>query len=515
MSSIPPGAHSGAGLGELLVVAITLAAIICAELALAHGADLFTRPLWGDEVFTYLLASDPGLGHSMKALEAGTDCNPPTLFLLMRAWRVAFGLSNASMRGFSIASVFAALLGIYALVRLATGRIPAAIAALALWAHPLVIHHATDARFYGPWLAIAAWLCYLLRRRAQSPSWLNAILTVLTSAGLCTIHYFGILSLALIVAAEWLFDPRPPRDRLRRLAPTLAGPAALIACIPFYLGQNQGLTVSMQAGTWVPPFSSERAHDFFNTLLAPREILMIIVLGSFFSYLLAQRRHENQEAEVSPIRWPAVAGIVALMLMPAVLIAFTLAVQSVMIPRYAMPSVLVLPVAAAAMASRMTRPVALVVCLALVASSFECLKQHVQTEAKSRQSLEQMIATIRAVPAREPVISYRRDEAYVISHTAPDLAGRVTILDYDKPFEGEPPFQLLGRDFARKLDRFYSIAPLVNVDRTEPPQRFCLIAEIPDGALHYVFPQYAARKLSPIVFEMIRVAPGPTEARSN
>src|SRR5678815_3145973 len=70
---------------ESLVFAAGLAALAALELVLLRAGAALSRPLWLDEIHTYLLATDQGVIESLRSLAAGADYNPPALYLLYRA----------------------------------------------------------------------------------------------------------------------------------------------------------------------------------------------------------------------------------------------------------------------------------------------------------------------------------------------------------------------------------------------------------------------------------------------
>jgi hypothetical protein len=99
---------------------------------------------------------------------------------------------------------------------------------------------AFDARFYGPWLAGVALLLVATKRALQGADRrVSALVLAVLSAFVCTIHYFGIVSWCVAVAAggvlAWRRGVTP-----RRLVPMLAGPLALGLCLPLYASQRVG-----------------------------------------------------------------------------------------------------------------------------------------------------------------------------------------------------------------------------------------------------------------------------------
>src|SRR5690349_21611983 len=222
-----PVSHGAAAVHRREVVAFAgaLVALVIIELLVLRATPAITRPLWLDEVHTYLLAGTQSVGESMRSLASGADFNPPTLYLLYRVvGLVVGGLSEVPMRLVALASVLGALTITYRLLREDFERTPAALATLTTWANPVVVNVAFDARFYGPWLFGAAWLVFEAIRRldGRSTGTVGAVRLAVAAVFVCTIHYFGILSLgAVAIVAVWRTDLR---HAARALIPAIVGP---------------------------------------------------------------------------------------------------------------------------------------------------------------------------------------------------------------------------------------------------------------------------------------------------
>ena len=84
---------------ELVTFGAVLASLVLLELVALRATSAITRPLWLDEIHTYLLAGTQSVGESMRSLAAGADYNPPTLYLLYRVvGRAVGGLDRKSTR---------------------------------------------------------------------------------------------------------------------------------------------------------------------------------------------------------------------------------------------------------------------------------------------------------------------------------------------------------------------------------------------------------------------------------
>jgi uncharacterized membrane protein len=215
----------------------------------------------------------------MRSLAAGSDFNPPTLYLLYRVvGALSGGLSEVTMRLVATVSVLAALPLVFWLLRDTFQRDAAALGAMAVWAQQVVVGVAFDARFYGPWLLGATALLVAVRRAmSRSATWRSALCLALSSMFVCTIHYFGVLSW-LAALGVGVVQARRPRMAVRRvLVPAAAGPLALLACVPIYLGQRGALTIP----TWIPR-ASVTDHLFLLAVafLPPATVIALLGWGA-------------------------------------------------------------------------------------------------------------------------------------------------------------------------------------------------------------------------------------------
>jgi hypothetical protein len=98
-----------------------------------------------------------------------------------------------------LTAVILGLLVAYLTLRRWTPPSAAFVAVIAVWAHPLLPFHTFEARFYGPFFLFAALLTYSVGidrelARSRTRDWAIGV----SSALLCTIHYFGILAWLLV-----------------------------------------------------------------------------------------------------------------------------------------------------------------------------------------------------------------------------------------------------------------------------------------------------------------------------
>ncbi len=432
---------------ERTLLPLGLALLVGAHLAAADAWSRFGRHLWLDEVYTHALVADPDFGHMMRALADGVETHPPALYVLLRGFTTLAGVGDAALRIFSVLCVLVALAGVYLTLRRAYSAFVAGAATAAVWCHPLVLHYGFEARHYALWLAGLAWLAYFLARyraarAAKEPAvgWGGALAAA--SVLVCTTHYFGVVSVALVFGGATLVRPAPGSARLAGLVPIAAGVAALTACAPLLVGQRRATTVP----TWVAPPSTATLRAFGFGLL-PVPYLVLAVLALLVLVAVARRARGGPERA-------ALVGLGCLLLMPALLVAFSYTVQSVLVDRYAVATVLAVAPLTAVLAARLPRPVTVLFLLVLAALSGGDLRRRAAEDRARDGRADELIAAVRD-STDGPVLFERPHELYMICHAAPDLAGRCFLHDFEAGASTPAPARVFMRDLARRYARYY------------------------------------------------------------
>src|SRR5437764_807750 len=232
--------------------AVGALALAIALLPLLGGGVLWTRPLWLDEICctVYPVSNAATPVDVVRNIVHREDYAPPLLHLIYwSAGRVAGGLTPVVLRSVSLACVSLALLLVYLTLRRRFDRAPSAAGAIAVATHALVVTHAFEGRFYGPWLLFAAGFAWSLSGLAA-----RRVTQALFSIFLVTIHWFGVLSLGLMVGGAMATRGRDWRSGLRIVAPSAAGFIALIVCAPMAIAQRSAATGA--GALWVPELSA-------------------------------------------------------------------------------------------------------------------------------------------------------------------------------------------------------------------------------------------------------------------
>jgi hypothetical protein len=365
---------------------------------------------------------------------------------------------------------------VYAILRRAFTVLPAVVGALIIWSHPIVIDQTFQARFYGTLLMAAAVFCLVYCRPRSGKR--DTIVVALASILLCTIHYFGIISLAAIIVGDMLAARQTLRERLWRLLPVAAGPLTLLLFVPFLRSQSADLPVR----SWVEPFSAGSAGKLVEALF--RALALPTVLIFWWTSQLISARIRSTEAlshcipgeeGASTGSLQALAGMSALLVVPFVLIGISAVVMSVLIPRYMITAVLGVTPPAALLASRTRRPLLMFGALGVAALSYLDLSHDVRVQRDWEVEQRAMVNAVRGNDEL-PIVTFARAEAYMICYVAPDLAPRVVILDLRPEYRDELNQYILYEYGAeQKVRRFYDMPPLVRLKPLRAMGRFHLV----------------------------------------
>lgn len=475
-----PVSPTAATLREAVLVMGVLALLFAALLALAHAVPLYGRNFWMDETSTYVLVTDPDIKHSLWSNAGGMDTNPPSLFLLLRAFTLlSRSTGEAAFRCFATLSVLAALLAAYLLLRAVYSPLTAFTATLVVLVHPLVLEHSFQARFYGPWLAAILWFSYaLVRCRDSSPKLWPRILLGVTSLLVCTIHYFGIITLGLVVCVELLFHPALRSLRRPELWLTGLGLVGLAACLPFYFGQKAAFNIP----TWVQDPDLDGINTLLSSVLLPRGLAVILVVAWFSQLACRIGKVPGKRLPSLAVGDPAeLAGLTSLALLPLVLILFSHAVLSVMVDRYFMVAVAALAPITAPVVARTPRLGQCVLCGVLfLLGAYDLSAYRKNMEEGTTQNAE-LIDSIRSLTWEEPVFfqSNACHQLLLIHLYAPEIAQRCFMIDFEQTeIPSAKPADLIGRNSMRVYAKYYSWPALMTWEEVRNLSKIYVVGEV-------------------------------------
>jgi len=409
-------------------------------------------------------------------------------------------VSAALLRNISLVSASLASLFVYATLRRRFSRAPSAAGTLAVASHPLVLAHAFEGRFYGPWLLFAAVFAWALGLDADLPhSSRRNIALALISCLLVAIHWFGVFSLGLMCAgAVTVFYPRW-RVGLRLIAPSAAALIALLALAPMALAQRANASGKL----WVENLSVDQVLEMARSFwFAVVPIVAVALL--LLNWLSPQRPYA---LTVRPFA-PDLAALLSLALMPVVLMALSVTLQPSMVTRYAIVATLAwAPLVAVAVAR--LEPRFQDACVAAVALVLVVVAQRAVTEKREYADLVRAntAAFEKAKMMNLPVVFLGLHAIYPVA--GPVRSAQSLARDLDLPdstiaalFPSEPMAPIrkkyrLDRDQARGHERIYGFPILATQAQLDTTSRFILLAtdaSLPGG---YKSPQLFGRALFP------------------
>lgn len=326
--------------GEHMLFALVLVLLTVVVLVLADAFLLVTRPFWVDELIAVMIANRPSPGAVLGDLASGADGGASLLHLGLWLVRVVAGtLTPMLVRLLSLASVLGALALVFPVLR---RRFPASAAvagALAVGAHALVIEHAYEGRFYGPWLLSCAALAWLFGRRQVRATRGGAVAMAAVAFAMCTIHFYGVLTLGLMSAAVVALHGREWRRGWALVRPATLGLAALLVVAPLAIAQR----VAYSVPSWLPDFRPAQLASLLSEFwlaavpLGAAVLIIVVRVGRGVS----KRRDTLPGYARSAALDPGIVSLASLALLPFVLGALSIIGQPSMLPRYAIPASLV------------------------------------------------------------------------------------------------------------------------------------------------------------------------------
>jgi len=239
----PPSHAERAGRGpDPVVAAATLVALAM------RLARLDRAPLWFDETYTASWVRLP-LGACLReALEAN---HLPLYFLLLDAWTGVAGDSAWALRLPGVLASVATVPVVAAIARHAAGLEAGRRAAWLLALLPFAIHHAQEARMYGPVGFLAAATTLSVLRSIDPLRVASPVLLAASGTALAATHYYGAVFVAAC-AAILLASP-VARRRVGPAIAVLVGAVAVAGLLAVRFGKPQEAGASYDLGLSVLP----------------------------------------------------------------------------------------------------------------------------------------------------------------------------------------------------------------------------------------------------------------------
>jgi len=325
---------------EIALFGAALAALWTLLLFLADGSVLFSRPYWVDEWLTVLASSHASPLRVIGDLRAGVDGGSGLLHLVV--WLLHFAapsLPPVLLRALSFLTVFSALCLLYVVLRRRFSSDASAAGVFAVMANQLIVAHAFEARFYGPWLLTCVLFAWTLARRQEGAADRRSGIWMAVAAVLmCTAHFYGIITLCVMGAAAALTFAPDWRRGLRFVAPAAAGFVATAAVVPLAMGQKRAYTVA----TWLSDFSWPQLAGLGREFWLARVAVLgaiALVTAAALTWQTDRARPVRTSLETA-FRDPAIASLLALATVPIALAVVSLLGQPSMLARYAVTTAL-------------------------------------------------------------------------------------------------------------------------------------------------------------------------------
>jgi len=250
-----------------------LAVILCLLSFAFACLTAVRKPLWYDELVTYHLASQPDLRTFWRALNDGTDLNPPLHHLSVRAFAFVLGPGPIALRLPSIVGFGIMVLSLY---WIASRRLGGAAAwVVLLWPFTTRAYwYAFEARPYGlelgfSALAFCCWQAAAADRRRP----IALLGLTLSLAAAISTHFYTVLVLFSIALGELA------RSLARRRWDPSIWAAFALGALPLALFRSVIATArTRSANFWSQP-SSTKCFDFYSWLISSEAIFPLIVLG--------------------------------------------------------------------------------------------------------------------------------------------------------------------------------------------------------------------------------------------
>ena len=302
--------------GRWLVLGAAFFVLLAAALRLYR---LDGPGLWGDEVFTFRLATADTLAKMLEEV-SWENTNPRAHYIALWAWFKVFGMSVWGGRALSVLAGVLGVVSMYFLGRRMFNR-ETGLYAMALCT--MCYHHlavSQDARPYALVFLFSVLSFLFFIAVLQKLRWRHVAGYVLCSALLMHTHHFGLLVLAAqgLLFALYCISRRQELDRRIYLRAALAAGLLLLAFIPLYsiltgaaALREHWTTVS---GTYPRDSFSfviiSYMHFFGSNFSLVAVISAAIAFGVLTTFFSAAMTHRHKFMVISLLLWIAlVAGI--------------------------------------------------------------------------------------------------------------------------------------------------------------------------------------------------------------
>jgi hypothetical protein len=205
------------------------------------------------------------------------------------------------------------------------------------------------------------------------------------------------------------------------------------------------------------------------------------------------------------------AGLSALVAIPILLVLFSYAVQSVLMPRYGFTSVAALAPALAWLMTGIPRPWLLLISLVAIGAGGAEMRRKADVDRDEDLYVDRIMAAIRNDTGSEPVLFESQVQLHVVLRYAPELADRCSLLDFEVgelPYT--PPNRIFLRDLGRRCHAHYGKPAVRRWREIRRLPHFFFVPKhdylLPVGATSdRYYPGFRLRRLSRDLYDMVPI----------
>lgn len=238
------------------------------------------KPVWFDEVITWIVATDPSLSHMLQSLRYSADLAPASYILLAQLWRHLFGSSVLALRLLSALSLSGAVFASWSTLRHRVSFASAAYAHVAVFcASPILLYQDVELRSYGVFVALMALSLFLYVRLATSrtPSVRLLLATVLSQAALVLCHPYGVAYSAALLLALLANDLDRRSFHLRAYIAISAGWLAFLpALLPLFRLAQVGRTHSWTSAPGIADLVTAYDLPYISLLVGATCLVLLL-----------------------------------------------------------------------------------------------------------------------------------------------------------------------------------------------------------------------------------------------
>jgi hypothetical protein len=298
------------------------------------------KPLWYDEMYTVFVSHQPSWKAVWNALIVTRDGNPPGFYFIERIFSSLLANEQISYRLASILGFCCVLVCIFLVIRATDGSLRALICSAPLLLTLLFRPYAVEARTY---CVVAACVAFAVLCYQNAPRWPWMVLLAASFMAAESMHYLAFFGFIPFGVAELAILVRARKIRWSVWLALAAGLVPVVALWPLASAMRRFYGTHI----WSPPslFGLANMYYLLFKIFAPLALAILAVTAILVLASTPPKNKISSQQFLSEVgrRWAAIAflGI------PAYLYVFTKVMHGVYVERYALLTVLGIPLCAA------------------------------------------------------------------------------------------------------------------------------------------------------------------------